>query len=71
MSPRDVGRLRLLGPGNDARNLALALDAFLAGHRQCWRLYGEGLEAGEYGTVVWMACVGCGTTVVLTTESHT
>ncbi len=37
----------------------------------CWRLYGEGLETGEYGTVVWMACEGWGATVALPAKSHT
>jgi hypothetical protein len=44
---------------DDARNLALALDAFMAEHRGCWRLYGEGFETGEDGAVVWLTCHGC------------
>ncbi len=54
-----------------ARSLALALDAFLAEHRGCWRVYGEGLKSGDDGAVVWMACEGCGATVALPAKSHT
>jgi hypothetical protein len=44
--------------------LALALDAFLAEHRGCWRLYGEGLESEEDGSATWNEC-GCGARLVL------
>ena len=44
---------------DDASSLALALDAFLAEHRRCWRLYGEGLDSGEDGAIVWLECGGC------------
>jgi hypothetical protein len=43
-------------PGDTARNLALALDAFLAEHRGCWRVYGEGLESGQDGAALWVEC---------------
>jgi len=49
----------------DARALALALDAFLAEHRGCWRFCGEGLETGDDGAAVWIECPGCGTTLTL------
>jgi hypothetical protein len=39
---------------DDARHLALALDAFLAEHGGCWRLYGERLESGQDATVLWL-----------------
>lgn len=44
---------------DDARNIALALDAFMAEHQRCWRLYGEGLESVEDGAVLWIECGGC------------
>jgi hypothetical protein len=45
---------------DDPRNLALALDAFLAEHRGCWRVYGEGMESGKDGHAVWLDCLSCG-----------
>lgn len=47
-------------PGHTAHSLALALDAFLAEHRGCWQLHGDGLESGQDGAVVWMECGGGG-----------
>jgi hypothetical protein len=49
----------------DASSLALALDAFLAEHRGCWRLYGEGLERGQHATVLWLECPTCAATRVV------
>jgi hypothetical protein len=46
-------------PGDTARNLALALDAFLAEHRGCWRVYGEGLRSGEDGAILWVEWGSC------------
>ena len=39
--------------------LALALDAFMSEHRRCWRLYGEGLDSGQDGEILWLECGGC------------
>ncbi len=50
-------------PEDDTRSLALALDAFLAEHRGCWRLHGDGLESGENSAVVWLECAGCGSSL--------
>lgn len=33
--------------------------AFLAEHRGCWRLHGEGLEGGLDGAEVWLECPRC------------
>jgi len=44
--------------GEAARNLALALDAFMSEHRRCWRLYGEGLDSGMDGMTFWLECGG-------------
>lgn len=51
---------------DDARNLALALDAFMAEHRRCWRLYGEGLDSGDDGAILWVECGGCEATLRVT-----
>jgi hypothetical protein len=50
-------------PPDDAARLALALDAFMAEHRRCWRLYGEGLDGGGDGAVLWVECQGCGSSL--------
>jgi hypothetical protein len=50
---------------DDARNVALALDGFISEHRRCWRLYGEGLESGEDGAVLWLECAGCSANLAL------
>jgi hypothetical protein len=36
--------------------VALALDAFLAEHRGCWRLYGEGLETRDEESALSLLC---------------
>jgi hypothetical protein len=46
----------MASPGDAVGALALALNAFLAEHRACWRLYGEGLERGEDGAVFFLEC---------------
>ncbi len=43
---------------DDARHVALVLDAFLQEHRRC----GE-LDGGVYDTVMWMTC-NCGALIV-------
>jgi hypothetical protein len=58
-------------PGDTAGHLALALDAFLAEHRGCWRLHGVGLETGEDGAAVWIECPGCGATLTLPVNAAT
>jgi hypothetical protein len=40
-------------PGDTARHLALALDAFPAEHRGCWRVYGKGWKAGRTLAAGW------------------
>jgi hypothetical protein len=54
-------------PQDTARNLTLALDGFLAEHRGCWRVYGEGLESGEEGGVLSLES-GCGAVLALRRE---
>jgi hypothetical protein len=45
--------------------VALALDAFIAEHRQCWRT-GEGLETGDCGPgAVWLGCPTCGASLTI------
>jgi hypothetical protein len=47
--------------GDTARNLALALDAFLAEHRGS-RFHGE-RQSGEDHTARWLESGGCGATI--------
>ncbi len=35
-------------------HVARALDAFLAEHRGCWRVHGQGLQSGEDMAVLWL-----------------
>ena len=55
----------MMPAGDDARNLALACGAFMAEHRRCWRLYGEGLDSGEHGALLWLECGGCGSIMAI------
>jgi hypothetical protein len=55
----------MMPPDDTVRGLAHALDAFLAEHRGCWRLYGEGLERGEDDTRCWLECAGCGSVMIV------
>jgi hypothetical protein len=48
----------MTAPDNPARHLAVALDAFLAEHRGCWRLHGKGLQCGKDDLVISGACGG-------------
>ena len=37
----------------------------MAEHRGCWRLYGEGLESGEDGALLWIECGGFGSLLTI------
>jgi hypothetical protein len=45
---------------NPEAALALALDAFLAEHRGCWRLHGEGLRLARAGRSCGWSVEGAG-----------
>ena len=54
------GAIKLSNPGPGLEVL------FLAEHRGCWRLHGEGLETGKDDTAVWIECAECRAGVILT-----
>ena len=64
-SPAPFAYTPAVNAADDPRNLALALDAFMSEHRRCWRLYGEGLDSGEDGEVLWVECLACTALMVL------